>query len=310
MSLERVDSARTGRLCQADRMRRRAAAALGAVLALTTAACSAEVPSTPHPAPPSTTVAATPAPAPARVTTAPAGAPAAPAVTWQVGAHPLPLRADGFGEIEPTPPELVNRALPTKDVLPPPVGDRYAATISAVPADVLARSTWQAACPVQAGDLRYLTMSFWGFDGRAHTGEMLVNAQGAAGITKVFGQLFAAHFPLEEMRVTSPAELTAPPTGDGNSTSAFVCRPARGQTTWSAHAYGLAVDVNPFCNPYTQGALVLPELASAYLDRANRRPGMVLAGDATVRAFAAIGWSWGGAWTTPKDRMHFTATGH
>ncbi|MEV4144007.1 M15 family metallopeptidase [Amycolatopsis sp. NPDC049691] len=289
-------------------MRRRAAAVLGAILALTTAACSAEPPSTPQPAPsPTTTTTATTATsAPAKVTTASG----APAVTWQVGAHPLPLRPDGFGEIEPTPPELVNRALPTKDVLLPPAGDRYASTIGAVPSDVLARSTWQAACPVKAADLRYLTMSFWGFDGRAHTGEMLVNAKGAAGITKVFGQLFAAHFPLEEMRVTSPAELTAPPTGDGNSTSAFVCRPARGQTTWSAHAYGLAVDVNPFCNPYSQGDLVLPELASAYLDRANRRPGMVLAGDATVRAFAAIGWTWGGAWTSPKDRMHFTATGH
>ncbi|GAB3162744.1 M15 family metallopeptidase [Amycolatopsis stemonae] len=227
-----------------------------------------------------------------------------------MGAHPLPRRPDGFGEIEPTPPELVNRALPTKDVLPPPAGDRYASTISAVPADVLARSTWQAACPVNSTDLRYLTMSFWGFDGRAHTGELLVNASGAAGITRVFGQLFAARFPLEEMRITSPAELTAPPTGDGNDTSAFVCRPARGQTNWSAHAYGLAVDVNPFCNPYTQGDLVLPELASAYVDRADRRPGMVLAGDATVRAFAAAGWSWGGAWHDPTDRMHFTATGH
>lgn len=278
-------------------------------MALTLAACSSEVPSTAQPAvttPSSTAVAKRPP----SVTSAPPATSSAPAVTWQVGAHPLPLGPGGFGEIEPTPPELVNRALPTKDLFPPPVDGRYHATATAVPADVLARSTWQPACPVAAGDLRYLTMSFWGFDGRAHTGEMLVNAKGAAGITKVFGQLFAAHFPLEEMRVTSPAELTAPPTGDGNSTSAFVCRPARGQTSWSAHAYGLAVDVNPFCNPYTQGALVLPELASAYLDRANRRPGMVLAGDATVRAFAAIGWSWGGAWTSPTDRMHFTATGH
>jgi hypothetical protein len=233
----------------------------------------------------------------------------APAAPWQVGARPLSRRPDGFGEVEPTPPELVNRALPTKDLLPPPAGNAYASTISAVPADVLARSTWQPACPVKAADLRYLTMSFWGFDGRAHTGEMLVNATGAAGITKVFGQLFAARFPLEEMRVTAPDELTAPPTGDGNTTSAFVCRPARGRTTWSAHASGLAVDVNPFCNPYTQRDLVLPELASAYVDRARGRPGMVLAGDATVRAFAAIGWSWGGKWRSPVDRMHFTATG-
>lgn len=203
----------------------------------------------------------------------------------------------------------MNRSLPTVDFLPPPAGGAYAATVSVVPPDVLARSTWQAACPVKSTDLRYLTMSFWGFDGRAHTGEMIVDKSGATGITKVFGQLFAARFPLEEMRVTAPAELTAPPTGDGNSTSAFVCRPVRGQTNWSAHAYGLAVDVDPFCNPYTKGDLVLPELASAYVDRARARPGMVRAGDATVRAFAAIGWSWGGAWSSPTDRMHFTATG-
>lgn len=295
MSLERVDSALTHRFCQAGRMRRRATAAAWALLSFALTACSSEVPSTPQPAPSVTTTTSTAA---------------TPAAVWQVGARLLPRRPDGFGEVEPTPPELVNRALPTKDLLPPPAGDRYAATIGAVPADVLARSTWQPACPVKATDLRYLTLAFWGFDGRAHTGEMLVNASGADGIAKVFGVLFADRFPLEEMRVTSASDLDAPPTGDGNTTSAFVCRPARGQTTWSAHAYGLAVDVNPFCNPYTQGDLVLPELASAYVDRSRVRPGMVLAGDATVRAFAAIGWSWGGNWRSPTDLMHFTATGH
>ena len=310
MSLERVVCALTGRFCQAGRMGRKTAAWVA--LALVVTACSPEAPPAPRPAPssPTSATSATSATIAASTTAPPATKSSAPAVTWQVGARPLPRRPDGFGEVDPTPPELVNRALPTKDVLPPPAGGRYASTIGAVPADVLARSTWQPACPVKAGELRYLTMSFWGFDGRAHTGEMLVNARGAAGITEVFGRLFAARFPLEEMRVTSADELTAPPTGDGNFTSAFVCRPARGQTTWSAHAYGLAVDVNPFCNPYTQGDLVLPELASAYVDRSRKRPGMVLAGDATVRAFAAIGWSWGGNWRSPVDRMHFTATGH
>lgn len=231
------------------------------------------------------------------------------APAWQVGAHPLPLRPDGYGVVEPTPEVLRDRNLPTTDLLPPPANGQYTATINDVPADVLARSTWQAACPVKASDLRYLTMSFWGFDGRAHTGEMLVNASVAQNVTAVFGKLFATRFPIEEMRVTAAAELDAAPTGDGNNTSAFVCRPARGQTSWSAHAYGLAIDLNPFCNPYTKGDLVLPELASAYLDRSWKRPGMVLANDATVRDFAAIGWSWGGSWRSPTDRMHFTATG-
>ncbi|MCE7007653.1 M15 family metallopeptidase [Kibdelosporangium philippinense] len=228
---------------------------------------------------------------------------------WEVGKHPLPKAPGGFGQILPTPPELVNRSLPTKDVLAPPADGKYKSTIAPIPADVLARSTWQAACPVTKDELRYLTMSFWGFDDRPHTGEMIVNTKVAQQVTGVFGKLYAAKFPIEEMLVTAPPELTAPPTGDGNSTTAFVCRPARGQTNWSAHAYGLAVDINPFCNPYSKGELVLPELASAYLDRGRVRPGMIRAGDTVERAFAAIGWTWGGTWRTPKDLMHFSATG-
>lgn len=236
------------------------------------------------------------------------GAPAA-APTWQVGATPLPLRPDGFGQVLPTPPELVNRALPTTDALPPPENGRYAATIDPVPDEVLARSTHRSGCPVSASELRYLTMSFWGFDGRSHTGEMIVNGRVAEDVTTVFRTLYDARFPIEEMRVTRADELTAPPTGDGNNTAAFVCRDAVTTDEWSAHAYGFAIDLNPFCNPYVKGDLVLPELASSYLDRGLLRPGMIVPGDVAIRAFTAIGWKWGGEWTSPRDIQHFTATG-
>jgi hypothetical protein len=209
----------------------------------------------------------------------------------------------------PTPPVLANRSLPTVDRLPPPADGRYAATVAPVPADVLARSTWRPSCPVAVAGLRYLTMSFWGYDNRAHTGEMIVGARFADAVTRVFGHLYDARFPIEEMRVATAAELSAAPTGDGNNTTAFVCRSATKQTRWSAHAYGLAIDVNPFCNPYIRGDLVLPELASSYVDRSNVRPGMVEPGDVVVRSFAAIGWSWGGEWRSPEDIQHFTATG-
>jgi len=238
-------------------------------------------------------------------TPAPSAAP-----TWQVGAQPLPLRPDGFGQVLPTPPELVNRGLPTRDVLPPPEGGSYAATVEAVPDDVLARSTFRAGCPTPAAELRYLTMSFWGFDGRPHTGEMIVNGSVAKDVTTVFRTLYDARFPIEEMRVTAAPELTAPPTGDGNNTAAFVCRDAVTTTEWSAHAYGFAIDLDPFCNPYIKGDLVLPELASSYVDRSNVRPGMIEPGDVAIRAFAAIGWDWGGEWSNPRDIQHFTATGN
>jgi hypothetical protein len=222
---------------------------------------------------------------------------------------PLPLRPDGHGEVRPTPPELVDRRLTAPDLLPPPADGAYKATIAPVPDAVLARSTWTPDCPVTRADLRYLTVGFRGFDGKAHTGELLVNARVAEDVTRVFGELFKAGFPIEEMRVVRRDELDAPPTGDDDNTTAFVCRKATGLANWSAHAYGLAIDVNPFQNPYTKGDLVLPELSSAYLDRGAVRPGMIFDGGPVVAAFRRIGWTWGGHWHEPVDRQHFSETG-
>jgi hypothetical protein len=162
---------------------------------------------------------------------------------------------------------------------------------------------------VAAEDLRYVTVAFHGFDGRPHTGELLLHVSVAAKVAAAFRDLWVAGFPIERMRVTSIAERDAPATGDGNTTGAFVCRPARGLARWSAHAYGLAVDVDPFQNPYRSGDRVLPELASAYLDRDHVRPGMIRPGDAVVAAFARIGFTWGGTWRSPVDLQHFSATG-
>jgi hypothetical protein len=234
-----------------------------------------------------------------------------PPATWRVGARPLSLRPDGFGQVLPTPAPLRDRRLPTVDRLLPPPGGRFASTVRRIGPAVRARmgATWTPGCPVALADLRYLTVSFRGFDGRAHTGELVVNRRVAADVVAVFARLYAARFPIEEMRLVTGADLKAHPTGDGNNTAAFVCRAARGQTRWSAHAYGLAVDLDPFQNPYRRADLVLPELASAYLDRADRRPGMIRPGDAATTAFAAVGWTWGGSWRSPRDLMHFSATG-
>lgn len=256
------------------------------------------------PAPVPSTSATTPATIPATVTTvSPYARPA-----W-LGTRVLPLRDDAFGEVQPTPPELQHRQFLTLDLLPPPLTEEYIATQGPVPDDVLARSSWSPDCPVTVDELAYLTMTHWGFDGAVHTGEMIVNAAVADDIVRVFGRLFDARFPIEQMRVIDAFEIDLPPTGDGNDTTSFVCRPAVGSGSWSQHAFGLAVDINPFHNPYLKGDLVLPELASYYIDRDRDEPGMVHRGDAVVRAFAEIGWQWGGDWTTLKDWMHFSQNG-
>ncbi len=260
-------------------------------------------------APPTTAAPTTSSPAPpttaAPTTTTTVGPPA-----WVVGANPLPTRPDGLGEIRPTPEPLRVRSLPTVDLLPPPPDDAYRSSIEELTDGDVARmgETWSEGCPVGLDDLRRVELTFWGFDGEHHTGELVVHRDVAADVAWVFGELHAARFPLEQVVVVTPQDLTAPPTGDGNATAGFVCRPVRGGTTPSAHASGLAIDVNPFTNPYVRGDVVIPELATAYLDRDWHRPGMIHEGDVVTEAFAAIGWSWGGAWGEP-DLMHFSATG-
>jgi len=44
-------------------------------------------------------------------------------------------------------------------------------------------------------------MSYWGFDGAVHTGEMVVNRSVAGAVVKVFGKLFGARFPMRRMRL-------------------------------------------------------------------------------------------------------------
>jgi hypothetical protein len=219
----------------------------------------------------------------------------------------LPEGENGLGEVVPTPSELVDRRFPPPDA--EPVDDEFRETVNEVPADVVSRSTWTDECPVDLADLRYLTMAFWGFDDRTYIGEMIVNADVADDVVSVFERLYEARFPIEEMRVVAAEELDAPPTGDGNNTTAFVCRPTTLNDGWSEHAYGLAIDVNPFHNPYQRGEAVLPELASSYLDRDSGLPGMIEPGGVVVGAFADIGWSWGGQWNNLKDWMHFSRSG-
>ena len=230
---------------------------------------------------------------------------------WELGVHALPRTAQGFGEIRPTPKALRTRLFPTADLLPPPADGAFHSSVGPVTDAIRQRrgETWSPACPVALADLAYLNVTFRGFDGGAHTGELVVARQVADDVVSVFRALFAAGFPIEEMRLPTTADLDAPPTGDGNNTAALVCRAARGQTSWSAHAYGLAVDVNPFLNPYLKGDVVLPERASAYLDRTRTQPGIIHPGDLVVREFARIGWTWGGSWRSLKDYQHFSATG-
>jgi hypothetical protein len=96
---------------------------------------------------------------------------------------------------------------------------------------------------------------------------------------------------------------------EADNTSAFNCRYVDGTSRWSEHSYGRAIDVNPIENPYVSGGRTSHRASEPYLDRTPCRRGMACPGNVLVRAFAAVGWGWGGDWTSVKDYQHFSASG-
>ncbi len=186
----------------------------------------------------------------------------------------------------------------------------FQASIAPVTAAELGRS-WHPGCPVGPRSLRRVHVSFVGFDGRAHTGELVVADALGREVSAVFRRLYAARFPIHRMRPVSAYGASDDRSAAADNTSAFNCRyaVASGPKRWSAHAYGKAVDVNDVENPYVLGSKVIPPAGRGYLDRSRYRPGMAVPGGVLVRAFASVGWLWGGRWARSPDWQHFSSGG-
>jgi hypothetical protein len=199
---------------------------------------------------------------------------------------------------------------PTPSATPSAGPTPFAGTASPVTADTVAH-TWHAGCPVGLTQLSLLHMSYWGFDDRPHVGTMVVNKSVVPDVLKVFESLYRQRFPIRQMQPEDVYGGSDPESMAADNTSGFNCRNAvaAGPPQWSVHAYGEAIDVNTVENPYIFGGQVLPSAGAAYRNRSTVRPGMAVSGGVLVRAFAAVGWQWGGRWKDAPDYQHFSKTG-
>lgn len=171
--------------------------------------------------------------------------------------------------------------------------------------------SWHVGCPVAVGDLRLLTITYWGFDSQVHTGELVVHEDQAPKVLVAMRRLFEARFPIERMELVDNYGGDDDRSGEANNTSAFNCREVKDSPgVWSQHALGRAIDINPVQNPYISGSgKISPPSGAAFEDRSRRLPGMIHPKDAVVTAFGSIGWEWGGYWSASKDYQHFSLTG-
>lgn len=169
--------------------------------------------------------------------------------------------------------------------------------------------SWRPGCPTPVEDLRAIDAPHWGFDGRVHGGRVIVDEGQAEAITSVLHELFDARYPIERMQPIDLYGGSDDASVAANNTSAFNCRRATGGSSWSEHAFGLALDLNPLQNPYVRGDTVLPPQSIDLLDRSRTDLGMIHEGDVAVLSFERHGWQWGGHWKSSKDYQHFSTSG-
>jgi hypothetical protein len=185
----------------------------------------------------------------------------------------------------------------------------FAARVTHVTRAELGRS-WRPGCPVPPSRLRGIRLAYWDFGGRRHLGTIVVDETAVRDVETVFRSLYRARFPIRSLRPVAAFGGSDTRSMAADNTSGFNCRKAvtTGPAGWSEHAYGLAIDVNTVENPYREAGRWLPSAGKRFADRTRVRRGMAVPGGVLVRAFAAVGWGWGGRWRNP-DYQHFSANG-
>ncbi|HMC69003.1 MAG TPA: M15 family metallopeptidase, partial [Mycobacteriales bacterium] len=145
----------------------------------------------------------------------------------------------------------------------------------------------------------------------AHAGTLVVNARVVPAVVDAFRQIYAARFPIRQMVPIAAYGGDDNKSMAADNTSSFNCRAAvsNGPKTWSMHAFGEAIDINTVENPYTLDGTVRPPSGKPYTNRSRVRPGMIVRGSSPTRAFSAVGWGWGGNWSSSPDYQHFSSNG-
>ncbi len=159
-------------------------------------------------------------------------------------------------------------------------------------------------------DLTYVHIWHYDFNGEPAEGELICNKAIAQDLVEIFYELYRNEYQIEKVRLIDEYDGDDTASMEDNNTSCFNYRVVEGSSSLSKHAYGLAIDINPYYNPYityendgTQ--TVAPVSAEVYADRSLSFPYKIDDTDLCYKLFTQHGFIWGGDWNSVKDYQHF-----
>lgn len=162
-------------------------------------------------------------------------------------------------------------------------------------------------------ELRYVHILHYDFEGKLAEGELICNESIAEDLVKIFYELYRNEYQLEKVRLIDEYDGDDYASMEDNNTSCFNYRTMAEGSSLSKHALGLAIDINPFYNPYITynddgSENVFPSGSEAYANRDAAFPYKIDENDLCYKLFTAYGFTWGGNWNSCKDYQHFQKT--
>ncbi len=150
-------------------------------------------------------------------------------------------------------------------------------------------------------NLRLVNVYYYSFDGKLHEGQLVIHKDLVKDIKAVFKEIEKRKFPIQRVIPIVRYDWSDDHSMKADNTSAFNYRFVEHTHILSAHAYGRAIDINPWLNPQIKRGRIISE--GAHYN--PKKPGTITKNSFIVKAFLKKGWVWGGNWHSTKDYQHF-----
>jgi 5-hydroxyisourate hydrolase-like protein (transthyretin family) len=180
-------------------------------------------------------------------------------------------------------------------------GDGANPSVTRIPDRIWQQMTgrsWHRGCPVGRSGLRLLRINYWGYNGYRYRGELVARADAVDNMRGALTAMYAQKLPIRSMyrvdrfgwsrRLQGADDYKSMAAGN---TSAFNCRSVVGRPgVRSPHAYGRALDVNTWENPYRSSEGWVPN--TWWPSRSHARVAWRSRDHAVVRIMLAHGFRW------------------
>ncbi|MDP2837702.1 MAG: M15 family metallopeptidase [Candidatus Moranbacteria bacterium] len=171
-----------------------------------------------------------------------------------------------------------------------------------LPRELAISSSPEFSCPAEFLDRQeLLIIPYLDFDGMRHSGQLVVDRDLADDVQEIFRCLYIERYPITSMAPIVLYQWSDEASMAANNTSGFNYRTIAGDERLSLHAYGRAIDINPWQNPCCSHGAWSP--VGATYDKWAQ--GAITRSSFITRLFRRFGFDWGGDWKEPFDPQHF-----